>query len=63
MIRQLLQVKLWWLSVFLFLVKRIWLAFLRDSILCRVELSKIMIFITEKMNEKIYFLAESKEEN
>lgn len=39
------------------------LTFLRDSILCRVELSKIMIFITEKMNEKIYFLAESKEEN
>ena len=63
MIRQLLQVKLWWLSDFLFFEKQVRLAFLRDSILCRVELSKIMIFITEKMNEKIYFLAESKEEN
>ena len=63
MIRQLLQVKLWWLPDFLFFEKQVRLAFLRDSILCRVELSKIMIFITEKINEKIYFLAESKEEN
>ena len=39
------------------------LVFLMDSILSRVKLSKIMIFITEKMNEKNYFLVEPEKEN
>lgn len=45
------------------LMRSFLLAFLRDTILSRVNLLKIMIFITEKMNEKINFLVEPKEAN
>ena len=39
MIRQLLQVKLWWLSDFLFFEKQVRLAFLRDSLFIRIIMS------------------------
>ena len=39
MIRQLLQVKLWWLSDFLLFEKQVRLAFLRDSLFIRIIMS------------------------